>query len=78
MGQVGGQSVSHAHCHLVPRYREERYAGKGLRWWFKQPENAFSPERAVSAGGARSLTLWVVFVTTAEVPEVDRHAERDQ
>lgn len=45
VGQVGGQSVSHAHCHLVPRYWDERYAGKGLRWWFKQPENASAPER---------------------------------
>lgn len=40
VGPVGGQSVEHAHCHLVPRYRDELYAGKGLRWWFKQPENA--------------------------------------
>ena len=40
VGQVGGQSVDHAHCHLVPRYAEERYAGRGLRWWLKQPENA--------------------------------------
>jgi diadenosine tetraphosphate (Ap4A) HIT family hydrolase len=40
VGPVGGQSVSHAHCHLVPRYRDELHAGKGLRWWFKQPENA--------------------------------------
>ncbi|WP_127480008.1 HIT family protein [Nocardioides pantholopis] len=39
VGVVGGQSVDHAHCHLVPRYRDERYAGRGLRWWFKQPEN---------------------------------------
>lgn len=39
VGRVGGQSVDHAHCHLLPRYRGERYAGRGLRWWFKQPEN---------------------------------------
>lgn len=39
VGPVGGQSVEHAHCHLIPRYREELHAGKGLRWWFKQPEN---------------------------------------
>jgi histidine triad (HIT) family protein len=39
VGQTGGQSVEHAHCHLVPRYRDEPYAGRGLRWWFKRPEN---------------------------------------
>jgi diadenosine tetraphosphate (Ap4A) HIT family hydrolase len=43
VGRVGGQSVEHAHCHLIPRYRNERYAGKGLRWWFKQPENVATP-----------------------------------
>lgn len=40
VGPVGGQSVGHAHLHLVPRYADEPYAGRGLRWWFKQPENA--------------------------------------
>jgi diadenosine tetraphosphate (Ap4A) HIT family hydrolase len=40
VGPVGGQSIDHAHCHLIPRYADEPYAGRGLRWWFKQPENA--------------------------------------
>jgi|tagenome__1003787_1003787.scaffolds.fasta_scaffold20961515_4 histidine triad (HIT) family protein len=40
VGQVGGQSLDHVHCHLIPRYEGERYAGRGLRWLFKQPENA--------------------------------------
>ena len=40
VGPVGGQSVAHAHCHLIPRYADEPYAGRGLRWWFKQPGNA--------------------------------------
>ncbi len=40
VGSVGGQSVEHAHCHLIPRYKEEQYAGKGLRWPFKQPQNS--------------------------------------
>src|SRR4051794_23014045 len=39
VGPVGGQSIPHAHCHLVPRYADEPYAGRGLRWWLKQPEN---------------------------------------
>ena len=36
---AGGQAIPHAHCHLVPRYPNELYAGRGFRWWFKQPEN---------------------------------------
>jgi histidine triad (HIT) family protein len=43
VGLVGGQTVEHAHCHLVPRYRQELHAGKGLRWWLKQPENEVDP-----------------------------------
>ena len=39
VGDAGGQSVAHAHCHLVPRYADEAYAGRGLRWWVKQPAN---------------------------------------
>ena len=42
VGAVGGQSVLHAHCHLVPRYADEAYAGRGLRWWVKQPDNTRS------------------------------------
>jgi histidine triad (HIT) family protein len=39
VGQVGGQSVPHAHCHLIPRYADEPFATRGLRWWFKHPDN---------------------------------------
>jgi histidine triad (HIT) family protein len=39
VGRVGGQTVEHAHCHLVPRYLGERYAGRGIRWWLKQQQN---------------------------------------
>lgn len=40
VGEVGGQSVFHAHCHLIPRYEDEPFATRGLRWWFKHPDNA--------------------------------------
>jgi diadenosine tetraphosphate (Ap4A) HIT family hydrolase len=42
VGEVGGQVIMHAHCHLVPRYADENYAGRGMRWWLKQPDNTRS------------------------------------
>jgi len=39
IGEVGGQSIPHAHLHVIPRYKDERYAGKGIRYWLKQAEN---------------------------------------
>ncbi len=36
---VGGQSIPHAHCHLIPRYSDEPFAGRGLRWWIKGDDN---------------------------------------
>jgi diadenosine tetraphosphate (Ap4A) HIT family hydrolase len=38
-GSVGGQEVFHAHLHVIPRFADEPYAGKGIRYWLKQPEN---------------------------------------
>ena len=39
VGKVAGQEVAHAHMHIIPRYADEPYSGKGIRYWFKQPEN---------------------------------------
>lgn len=39
VGSVGGQEIFHAHLHVIPRYKNEPLAGKGIRYWFKQPEN---------------------------------------
>jgi diadenosine tetraphosphate (Ap4A) HIT family hydrolase len=36
---TGGQEVLHAHLHIIPRFKDEPYAGKGIRHWFKQAEN---------------------------------------
>ncbi|WP_412540253.1 HIT domain-containing protein [Longispora sp. K20-0274] len=36
---TGGQSIPHAHCHLVPRYHDEPLAGRGIRSWIKDPDN---------------------------------------
>lgn len=38
-GSVGGQTVFHAHLHVIPRFADEPLAGRGIRWWLKQPEN---------------------------------------
>lgn len=40
VGAVSNQTIPHAHFHVVPRYDDEPYAGRGLRYWLKQPENA--------------------------------------
>lgn len=39
VGRVAGQEVSHAHLHIIPRYNDEPFAGKGIRYWIKQSEN---------------------------------------
>lgn len=39
VGSVGGQDIFHAHLHLIPRFKDEPFAGKGIRYWLKQPEN---------------------------------------
>lgn len=38
-GEVGGQSIPHAHLHIIPRFVDEPLAGKGIRYWIKQKEN---------------------------------------
>uniref|UniRef100_UPI0035A02FFB HIT family protein n=1 Tax=Brevibacillus daliensis TaxID=2892995 RepID=UPI0035A02FFB len=36
---VGGQHIQHAHLHVIPRYKSEPFAGKGIRHWLKSREN---------------------------------------
>ncbi|MFC7061969.1 HIT family protein [Halobacillus seohaensis] len=38
-GEAGGQSIPHAHLHVIPRFKDEPYAGRGIRYWIKQFEN---------------------------------------
>ena len=39
VGAVAGQEVEYAHLHIIPRYKDEPYAGRGIRYWLKQDEN---------------------------------------
>ena len=38
-GPVAGQEVEHVHLHVIPRFRDEPLAGKGIRYWLKQENN---------------------------------------
>ncbi|MEI5906641.1 HIT family protein [Bacillus spongiae] len=38
-GEVGGQHIFHSHFHVIPRYKDEPLAGKGIRHMFKSSEN---------------------------------------
>ena len=38
-GAAGGQDVMHAHMHVIPRFDQEPYAGRGIRYWLKQESN---------------------------------------
>ena len=40
-GRVGGQEVFHAHMHVIPRFRHEPLAGKGLRSLLKSDANSW-------------------------------------
>lgn len=39
VSEVGGQSVSHAHLHVIARFADEPMAGQGIRHALKQPSN---------------------------------------
>ena len=39
IGVAAGQIEFHSHLHVIPRFNDEPFAGKGIRHWFKKEEN---------------------------------------
>ena len=39
VGSIGGQYVFHSHLHVIPRFADEPFTGKGIRHWFVSDEN---------------------------------------
>ena len=39
VGKVAGQTVEHAHLHIIPRFKDEPFAYRGIRHWLKKDEN---------------------------------------
>ena len=54
-GPAAGQTVDHAHLHVIPRFADEPYAGRGLRWLLRQPENV-RPEPLRRGNGLAAVT----------------------
>lgn len=52
---ASGQSVPHAHLHVLPRYGDEPLAGKGLRWFLRQSNNV--REQPTSKGSGSRVFL---------------------
>ncbi|HCR18189.1 MAG TPA: hypothetical protein DIU35_11970 [Candidatus Latescibacteria bacterium] len=38
-GEIGGQEIFHVHLHVIPRFADEPYAGRGILYWLKQDAN---------------------------------------
>jgi diadenosine tetraphosphate (Ap4A) HIT family hydrolase len=50
---AGGQAIPHAHFHVIPRFADEPYAGRGGRWLLKQANNRRPDPARPGLGAAR-------------------------
>ena len=39
VGRTAGQTVEYAHMHIIPRFKDEPFAGRGIRYLLKKEEN---------------------------------------
>ncbi len=58
-GPAGGQQTPHAHLHVIPRFGDEPYAGRGIRWWFNHEDNLRPSLRRTVAPEARQRNLFL-------------------
>jgi len=84
-----GQLIPWAHLHVLPRFSDETYAGKGIRWLIKQPDNkrgeaesSPTPRRGGLTLGthdedktAKDISVLVMPVTVCPALQVFREAE---
>ena len=39
IGEAGGQTMEHVHLHVIARFKDEPYAGMGIRYYLKSKKN---------------------------------------
>ncbi len=61
IGKIAGQECKHVHLHIIPRYKDEPYAGKGIRHWIKKSNNKYLHENEIS----KSITRPIIFSLAA-------------
>ena len=70
-GAVGGQTVMHAHLHVIPRFAQEPLAGQGIRAWLKSDANRWEPARG---GRCVAVGWWTARGSNPRPPRCERGA----
>jgi diadenosine tetraphosphate (Ap4A) HIT family hydrolase len=52
---ASGQSLPHAHLHVLLRYADEPHAGKGIRWFLRQSDNLRANPTSMGSGSTAYL-----------------------
>lgn len=53
---AAGQSIPHAHLHVLLRFDDEPRVGRGIRWWLRQVENT-RPDPSARGHGRRDFDV---------------------